>query len=179
MSDEANSAGDPNVPAETDQAGSAAVVVGHDGHPTAQLALAVAVDLARRINAHVHVVHAVAIGDYGIDPDTEEFEETRDRNLAGEREAIATALSDAPVPWTYHEEKGDPAARLAGLAEQTDAAYIVVGASHRKLLPLEASVPRRLMHTQTRPVVVVPDPDVVHHHRRLRRHHETAATGDS
>lgn len=178
MSDVPTSADGPNVPAQQHGSGSAAVVVGHDGHPTAQLALAAAVDLAQRINAHVHVVHAVTIADYGIDPDTEAFEETRDRNLTAEREAIADALADASVAWTYHEENGDPAARLAALADQTDAAYIVVGASHRKLLHLEASVPRRLMHMQTRPVVVVPDPDVVHHHRR-HRHHETAASGDS
>lgn len=178
MSDVPTSPDDPNVPAQPNGSDSAALVVGHDGHPTAQLALAAAVDLARRINAHLHVVHAVTIADYGIDPDTDAFEQSRDRNLAAEREAIADALADAPVPWTYHEENGDPAARLTALADQTDAAYIVVGASHRKLLHLESSVPRRLIHLQTRPVIVVPDPDVVHHHRR-HRHHEPAATGDS
>jgi nucleotide-binding universal stress UspA family protein len=145
------------------------VVVGHDGHAGSEVALAAAVDLAGRIGAHLHVVHAVTLADYGVDPDTEAFEETRDRNLTASRDAIADALAGSPVSWTYHEANGgDPAARLAELAEQTDAAYIVVGASHRRLLHLDGSVSKRLLHLQTRPVVVIPDPEAVRHHHGRR-----------
>ena len=154
------------------------VVVGHDGHAGSQVALGVAVDLAGRIGAHLHVVHSVTLADYGIDPDTEAFEETRDRNLAAEREAIADALADTSVGWTHHEERGDPADRLARLADQTGAAYIVVGASHRRLVHLDSSVPRRLLHLQSRPVVVVPDPDDAHR-RRHRRDRAAARSTDT
>ena len=61
------------------------LVVGHDGHASSHAALSAAVELAGRLGAHLHVVHSVTVEDYGIDPDTEEFEQTRDRNLAEER----------------------------------------------------------------------------------------------
>jgi len=145
------------------------VVVGHDGHAGAQAALEAAVELARRINAHLHVVHAVTVADYGVDPDTEEFEKTCDRNLVRERELIGAALSGVGVPWTYHEERGEPAGRLTALAAELEADYIVVGATHRGLVHLGGSVPKRLLHMQTRPVVVVPDPTERHRHGQRDR----------
>ena len=136
------------------------LVVGHDGHPAADAALAVAVDLAERLGADVHVVHCVAVEDYGVDPDTEQFESDRDRNVAQERTTIEAALRRATVPWTYHEERGEPAARIGRLADELDALFIVVGASHRGLFHhlTGASVSRRLLHGQPRPVLVVPIP---------------------
>jgi nucleotide-binding universal stress UspA family protein len=136
------------------------IVVGHDGHPAANSALAVAVDVAARLGAHLHVVHSVTLADYGIDPDTEQFDAQRDRNLAEEREAITAALAGASVPWTHHEEHGDPAEQLASLATELDAPYIVVGATHRGVLHNlgSGSVSKRLLHIQQRPVIVVPEP---------------------
>jgi nucleotide-binding universal stress UspA family protein len=151
MSDELSNPG----PIEQDRSH---VVVGHDGHPAAQAALAASIELARRLDAQLHVVHSITHSDYGIDPDTDEFEETCRRNLAHERDQIAGVLDDAGVAWSYHEERGDPAARLMHLANETDADYIVVGATHRGWLHLGGSVPKRLLHMQTRPVLVVPDP---------------------
>ena len=141
-------------------AGGDTVIVGHDGHPTGDRALATAADLASRLNAHLHVVHSVTLEDYGIDPDTDAFEATRDRNVAAERERITAALADTTVPWTYHEERGEPAACLAQLARDLDAAFIVVGASHRGLLrhAMSGAVSKHLLHDQSRPVLVVPDP---------------------
>ena len=134
------------------------LVVGHDGHPAADAALAVAVDLAERLGAHLHVVHCVAIEDFGVDPDTEQFEAERDRNVTAERQAIEDALRASPVAWTYHEERGEPAARLGRLADDLDALFIVVGASHHGVFHqlTGASVPRRLVQSQHRPVLVVP-----------------------
>lgn len=143
--------------------GGAALVVGHDGHPAGERALATAVDLAGKLGAHLHVVHSVNLGDYGIDPDTDGFEETRDRNVAAERERIADALADTTVTWTYHEERGEPAACLARLARNVDATFIVVGASHHGLFrhTMSGAVSKHLLHDQDRPVLVVPEP----HHR--------------
>jgi nucleotide-binding universal stress UspA family protein len=137
-----------------------ALVVGHDGHHAAtDDALRYAVQMAARLGAHVHVVHSVTVDDYGIDPDTAAFEADCARNLAVERQRIAAMFEGTTVRWTYHEERGDPADRLAQLAASVNAACIVVG-SHphgiaRGLLGAD-SVPRWLLHHQPRPVLVVP-----------------------
>lgn len=136
------------------------LVVGHDGHPAATAALRLALDLAERLGAQLDVVHCVTVEDAGIDPDTEEFEEQIDRNMAHERDLIEQTLSATSCAWNYHEERGDPAVRLAALAEELDAMFIVVGSTHRGMFhQLTArSVPRRLLHMQKRPVLVVPEP---------------------
>lgn len=136
------------------------LVVGHDGHPAADAALAVAIDLATRLGAELHVVHCVTVEDYGIDPDTEQFERERDRNVARERSSIEQVLRGASVAWAYHEEGGEPAARLAALADELGAPFIVVGATHRGVFHqlTGGSVSRRLLHMQQRPVLVVPPP---------------------
>lgn len=157
---------------DADVVSGAHVVVSHDGHSAAHAALAVAVDLSRRIGAQLHVVHSVTIADYGVDPDTEAFERKRDENFAAEREAIADALAETPIQWTYLEARGDPADRLATLAQELDAVFIVVGATHRGLLHLGGSVANRLVRHQARPVVVVPDPRTATRHAR----HEGAGT---
>lgn len=158
---------------EQPPAGGLHVVVGHDGHAAARAALGASAELARRIGAHLHVVHSVTVADYGVDPDTDAFEQTRDRNLVHERELIAAALGDAAIGWTYHEERGDPAVRLAHLATELDAAYVVVGATHRGWPHLGGSVPKRLLHLQGRPVVVVPEPQEGHRHGH--RNHASSA----
>ena len=136
------------------------LVVGHDGHAAADAALVVAVDLAQRLGADVHVVHCVTVEDFGVDPDTEQFESERDRNVARERDAIEEALRSATVAWSYHEERGEPSARLRHLADELDALFIVVGASHQGVFHhvTGGSVSRRLLHDQQRPVLVVPAP---------------------
>jgi nucleotide-binding universal stress UspA family protein len=135
------------------------LVVGHDGHPASDSALNVAVELAERLGAHLHVVHSVTTDDSGIDPDIEEWEQAKDRNIRNERKRITDALAGLPVRWTYHEERGEPARRLAHLATEVDAQFIVVGATHRGLLHhlASGSVSGRLLHTQGRPVLVVPE----------------------
>jgi nucleotide-binding universal stress UspA family protein len=143
----------------------AALVVGHDGHPASAAALATAIDLATRLEAHLHVIHSVTLDDYGIDPDIEEFEEQCDRNLARERQSIADALTAAAIRWTYHEERGDPARQLATLAANVNASFIIVGASQSGIvchLIGGGAVPKRLLHLQARPVLIVP-PGTAHH----------------
>lgn len=134
------------------------LVVGHSGSPACARVLEVAADLARRLAADVHVVHSVTLTDYGIDPDVDDFETVRARAVAAERDAIASALDGAGVPWTYHEEHGDPAGRLSRLADDLGAAFILVGATHHRLLHPEGSVSKRLVRMQHRPVMVVPEP---------------------
>ena len=153
----------PGTHADTPPGGTA-LVVGHDGHPAGDRALTTAVDLAGKLGAHLHVVHSVTLEDYGVDPDTDAFEQARDRNVAAERERIATVLADSSVTWTYHEERGEPATCLARLARNVDAVFIVVGASHRGLFrhAMSGAVSKHLLHDQDRPVLVVPEPRPSH-----------------
>jgi len=136
------------------------LVVGHDGHPAAEAALRVAIDLGEKLGAVLHVVHCVTIEDAGVDPDTEEFEEQLERNIADERGRIDRALATAPVQWHYHQESGDTAASIAALGDELDAMLLIVGSTHRGMFhQLTArSVSRRLVQMQKRPVVVVPEP---------------------
>jgi nucleotide-binding universal stress UspA family protein len=134
-------------------------VVGHDGHPASTAALDTAIELAQRLDAHLHVVHTITLDDYGIDPDTEAFEEECERNLARERETIADTLAATTLRWTYHEERGDPANQLARLASAVNASFIIVGASSPGMLHNllgNGSVPKRLLHHQHCAIVVVP-----------------------
>jgi nucleotide-binding universal stress UspA family protein len=134
------------------------LVVGHDGHPAGDAALHAAIDLARRLGAHLHVMHSITLEDYGIDPDADRFGQECERHLAEERATIADTLANASIGWTYHEERGDPALRLADLASAVDALFIVVGATSPGMLHhlLSGSVPNRLLHSRGHPVLVVP-----------------------
>jgi nucleotide-binding universal stress UspA family protein len=138
-----------------------AVVVGHDRRQAGLAALVAAVELATRLGAELHIVHSITVEDYGIDPDSDEFDAQCERNRAGERADIEAALRDTRLAWTYHEQRGDPAKALAKLADAVDAAYLVVGATHpgalHHLIGGE-SVARRLLRHQHRPVLVVPEP---------------------
>lgn len=142
-----------------------ALVVGHDRCPAARAALRAAAVLARQLSAELHVVHSITLEDYGIDPDTEEFEAARDRNLAAERDEITELLDGSDLAWTYREQYGDPARALVDLADEVDAAYLVVGATRRgamrHLLGGE-SVVKNLVAHQHRPVLVVPEPRESH-----------------
>lgn len=137
------------------------LVTGHDRSAAGVAALQVAVDLARRLGAHLHVAHSITLDDYGIDPDSERFEDDYERSRRFEHAALETDLRDAGIEWTYHEQRGDPAHALAQLADELDALYIVVGATHsgglRHLVGGE-SVPKRLVRHQHRPVMIVPEP---------------------
>ena len=138
-----------------------AVVVGHDRRPAGIAALAAAIELATRLGAALHVVHSVTVDDYGIDPDSDEFDAQCERNRARERDEIEAAMRDTGLPWTYHEQRGDPAKALARLADELGAAYIVVGATHPGALHHLVggeSVAKRLLRHQRRPVLVVPEP---------------------
>ena len=137
------------------------VVVGHDRRPAGLAALAAAIGLATRLGAELHVVHSVTVDDYGIDPDSDEFDAQCERNRAGERDEIEAAMRGTGLIWTYHEQRGDPAKALARRAEEVDAAYIVVGATHPGALHHLVggeSVAKRLLRHQRRPVLVVPEP---------------------
>lgn len=139
-----------------------ALVVGFDRNPTSLSALGVAAGLAERLDADVHVVHAIDLSDYPVDPDSATWEDDAAAAVAQERELAAQTLKDFGGRWSYQAAHGEPAELLASVADEVDALMVVVGA--RREGPAAAishlvspSVSKRLLgHGATRPVLVVP-----------------------
>lgn len=71
------------------------------------------------------------------------------------------AMADVGLPWGARRGAGDPAAELGRVADQVEAAMIVVGARRSGLRGwttniVGGTVAGRLIHNQPRPVVVLP-----------------------
>ncbi len=155
----------PHAPAgENTGRGAPTVVVGHNPSPAGEQALTVAADLARRLRAHLHVVHVTDLADYPIDPDLPDWEADAEMNLDEQRRQVTGALRDQPDGWTYHARRGDAVSVLAAVADEYDALMIVVGtrgegagAVVQRLL--RASVSHGLLRQQLRPVLIVSAPD--------------------
>ncbi|MFR9806699.1 universal stress protein [Pseudonocardia sp. RS010] len=139
------------------------LVLGHGRDASSEAALPVAADLARRLQAQLHVVHGVDLADYPIDPDAADWEEQAQRVLVAQQQHVADALADADTGWSYHAWRGDPVGLLATVADETDALMIIVGSRGEgpgKVLDriVERSVSHGLIARQHRPVLVVPHP---------------------
>jgi len=137
------------------------LVVGHDRFPESDHALATAAQLARRLRGAVHVVHAVSLDDYPINPDAHDWEQQASVVLAAQRRTVERLLVGIVPEWSYDVGRGDPAALLGAVAEADDALMIVVGSRGRGLAPgigrlLDQSVSLRVTRCQGRPVLVVP-----------------------
>jgi nucleotide-binding universal stress UspA family protein len=137
------------------------LVVGHSRDPSSDHALAVAADLGRRLDARLHVVHVVDIGDYPSDIDAADWEERGQQELAAQRARVERTLADTGLGWTYEARRGDPAVELARAAEEHEALLIVVGTRGEGLRVaitrlIEPSVSHGVIHHQHRPVLVVP-----------------------
>jgi nucleotide-binding universal stress UspA family protein len=137
------------------------LVVGFDRDEASETALQVARDLARRLHAHLTVVHAVDLGDYPIDPDTPGWEDQAEVTLAEERARVQQALAGHRFGWSYETRHGEPADVLIQVAEERDALLIVVGrhehgVSERLRRLIDGSVSHRLTNRCGRPVLVVP-----------------------
>lgn len=146
--------GGPAGPADT------AMVVGFDRSAASLAALAQAADIGARLGAELHVVHAVDLADYPVDPDADDWEEQAARSLEEERRRVSAALAGYPYGWSYSALRAEPAEALNRAAEQFDALMIVVGVrSHgwRHLFERLAgpSVSHRLINRGFRPVLVV------------------------
>lgn len=93
--------------------------------------------------------------------DSDLADEAREEFDPGLRAAVAEVLDRRPVRWSVRALAGGPAQELAGLAEELDAAMIVVGTREPGLRGslrefFSGSVAVQLAHRQHRPVVVVP-----------------------
>jgi nucleotide-binding universal stress UspA family protein len=143
--------------AETD-ATAPTLVIGHSRDPSSDFALVTAVDLARRLGGHLHVVHVIEIDDYPVDSDAVDWEQRGAAAVAEQRRRVESRLRDAGVPWTYEDRRGDPARELAEAATERHALMIVLGTRGegvRQALSrlLEPSVSHGVIHRQHRPVL--------------------------
>jgi nucleotide-binding universal stress UspA family protein len=140
------------------------IVAGHGRDPSSEPALAAAVDLASRLGAHLHVVHAVDLDDYPVDSDAADWEEQGERELAEQRAHVEAVLAQAGITWSYDTRRGDPADVLAIAADEREALLIVVGTRGEGMRAalerlLSRSVSHGLIRRQHRPVLVVPAPE--------------------
>lgn len=140
------------------------IVVGFDEEPQSQAALTYAIDLARRLRAHLDVVHVVDLRDYPVDPDSDDWESASRASLAQTAENVRVAVADSAQSWSYHAWRGDPVHLLATVAEENGALMIVVGthgagfaATFHRLT--SGSVSRGLVGHSHIPVLVVPSHD--------------------
>jgi len=132
------------------------LVVGVDGSTTSWRAFSMAVGIARRYEARVHacfVVHVPASADLAaFAVPVTAFADDDGGDLGRE---VADELGRAGVAGDFTHIKGDVAHELEALAQSCLADVIVVGRSRHPALHL-GGVPRRLLATGRRPVLVVP-----------------------
>ena len=135
------------------------IVLGYDESPGARAALETAIDLARRFERPLVLV-------YGVAPPGGLGEEFRSHSRAlselGEA-ATAHAVEQARaagVETVVELVQAKPADALVQVADQHDAAVIVVGLWGESPLrgAILGSTPHRLLHISSRPVLCVPAP---------------------
>ncbi|MFI8774518.1 universal stress protein [Gordonia sp. NPDC062954] len=139
----------------------ASLVIGWDRSPTSTAAVRYAVDLARRLDAHVHVVHVVDIDDTPIDPDAPDWGDQLRATLMSDAAEAKDLLDGLAASWTYHSGHGDPAQLLATVADRYSALMVVIGSPRGGLLSyldslVGQSVSQQLIGNRKTPLLVVP-----------------------
>jgi nucleotide-binding universal stress UspA family protein len=131
------------------------LVVGYDGTPGSQAALAEALRLAGPLGAEVVIAFIYHAGPLGGE-NTDLLDTLRERGNAVAAEALATAQA-AGVQARAELVNDSPAAGLASVAAEEGAQMIVVGSYGET--PLKAliigSTPHKLVHITDTPVLVV------------------------
>jgi nucleotide-binding universal stress UspA family protein len=137
------------------------IVLGYDGSDGSKAALATAVAVARAFSARLAIVFG-----YEPNPMGGESSDYRDqleklgKGVVGEAVAAARALDDT-VEVEELVVPMRPAESLLETALQREALAIVVGGSGERpiLGAILGSVPHKLLHRSTVPVLVVPTPE--------------------
>jgi nucleotide-binding universal stress UspA family protein len=145
-------------------AGGASIVCGLDGSPESENALRVAARLRRILDLRLVLVHVEALGAFvpaapGAAPpplDPREDIERRRRAAAAVISRVADR-ADVAIDAEERVEAGEPSHVIDAVAEEEDAAMIVVGTHARGALEGAArgSVSSRLAASASRPVVLV------------------------
>ena len=126
------------------------IVVGAHKSETAQRAVSEAIELARTLGAHVHLVSA-----YPKDRGPIDGKDTPGRADA-ERSMDALVLSAGAQQFTTHALPGDPAKVILSVAKEVDADLIVVGNKGMKGKgKFLGSVPNDIAHQAPCAVLIV------------------------
>lgn len=142
------------------------VICGIDGSPEASVALEIACRLAAQLTGRVLVTH-VERGPFeasvpsiaGVHPEQYEAVEVATRKSA--LQLLSRDIGDAAaVDWEVRLVRGEPSSALAAVAEEEDAALVVVGAQrgHTIQSVLLGSVSSRLAARAPVPICLVPTP---------------------
>lgn len=131
------------------------IVVGTDGSETAQLAVSLAVDLARTHGAALHLVNAYKVPSGGVGVVQAGPVAVVDQELSADvlKESSDTMLADTArevgdLKVEVHSRKGAPAKVLIGVAEEVGADLIVVGSKGmRGARRMIGSVPNTVAHS--------------------------------
>ncbi len=140
------------------------IVVGTDGSDPANVAVAVAIELADKVDSVVHLIHVLKASPSGI-PVTQvgssvavlgDAEMTREVRDAAQAVLMKAAGGVDGVKVETHVASGSPAEALIDLAAKVDADLIVVGSkgmrgSHR----LIGSIPNSVAHQAPCNVLIV------------------------
>jgi hypothetical protein len=139
------------------------LVVGFDDSEPARRALIWSADLLRARPGALHVVYA----DHAlIDSDLsgfarEEMDESRDEKAAGVAAAVTEITATAGTPYTFERRQESPADAILHAASRHAAAepgqtpIIVTGRSHHATHQIIGSVPVRLLHQSSYPVLTI------------------------
>jgi nucleotide-binding universal stress UspA family protein len=137
------------------------IVVGIDGSPTAEIALARAIGLAGVSGARLHVVSAYEPAPARVTggaPAGEEYQSSVSPSFKVDA-VLEQALSRAGaegVAVEQHAPKGSPADAIVGVAEESDADLIVIGSvGMRGPKRILGSVPNRVSHHAPCDVLIV------------------------
>jgi nucleotide-binding universal stress UspA family protein len=141
-----------------------AIVVGTDGSDTATKAVQQATDLASRLGATVHLVSAYEPVPQGRlrderqqVPDDMQWMVNPREDVNNVLEESAKTLEEAGVKVQTHPREGDPADAILDVAEEQEAALIIVGnkgmtGAKRFLL---GSVPNKVSHHAPCSVMII------------------------
>ncbi len=134
------------------------IVVGYDGSECAKAALAAAISLAKPLGDRLVVVYAAEPPGRLIGDEWKQHRaalEEIGKPLVLEAAEVAEAAGVVADPVVIIDR---PAAALVDRAEQEDARLIVVGTTSERPLTgvILGSVPHKLVHRSSRPVLIVP-----------------------
>jgi nucleotide-binding universal stress UspA family protein len=134
------------------------IVVGVDGSPTSDAAVAKAIELAGGLGDALVVVYAVEPPYRGIGDEWSESQKALEELGRGVVDAAVESASQAGVVAEAVLVPKRPAEALIAMAEAHHARLIVVGtASERPITGvILGSVPHKLLHRSSVPVLVVP-----------------------
>jgi nucleotide-binding universal stress UspA family protein len=142
--------------ATSDETTRGPVIVGVDGSPNAQRALAVAADLARSFDVDLAVFHALGLMTVieGRHVPSEGHRDDIERLLRNDW--CRTLQRDPDLRWRAELVHGSPAHVLLTLGRDLDASFVVVGSRGVGDELALGSTSHHVVHHCDRPVVVVP-----------------------